>query len=124
MNTSTEPGDRFAHVTCLEARPGDRHVVVGHDTELDSWAKGAINAHFAMGLYRRILDASRMGWWQFWYRVETTETVEKHQVDDDKTLEVHTWKIYSNRNDMPIYTVILAFGYEPMRTFMDVDPGS
>lgn len=122
--TSTEPEGQFARVTCLEARPGDRHPVIGQDAVFDSWAEGFITANISKGLYRRIFEASRMGWWQFWYRVETTESVEKHQVDAGKTLEMHTWKVFSNRDDMPIYRIILALANEPLRADMDIDPGS
>jgi hypothetical protein len=123
--TSTEPEDHFALVTCMEARPGDGHAVIGENAPFDSWARARVSATLAVRLYREILEASRMGWWQFWYRVETTETEERHPTGDgDKTLNVHEWKIFTNRNDMPIYRVVLWLGREPMKLDVSVDPTS
>jgi hypothetical protein len=122
---ATKRDGQFALVTCIEARPGDGHPVIGQNMPFDSWGKALVNAQISIGLYRRILEASRMGWWQFWYRVETTETTEKHVIDDaGRTLEVHTWRVASNRPDMPIYRVVLGLGHEPMRANFDVDPRS
>lgn len=125
VGAATMPDDHFALVTCIEARPGDGHAVIGENKPFDSWAKALVYANVAVRLYREILEASRKGRWQFWYRVETTETEERHPTGDgDKTLDVHEWKISTNRNDMPIYRVILALGREPMEVNLSVDPTS
>jgi hypothetical protein len=125
VGTATKPDDHFALVTCIEARPGDGHAVIGENRPFESWADALVSAALAARLYREILEASRMGRWQFWYRVETTETQERHPTGDgDITLDVRTWKISTNRNDMPIYRVILALGREPMRGDLSIDPTS
>jgi hypothetical protein len=125
VDTATKREDHFALVTCIEARPGDGHAVIGENTPFDSWAKALVSAEIAVRLYREILEASRKGRWQFWYRVETTETKERHPTGDAaKTVDVHEWKIATNRKDMPIYRVILALGREPMDVDLSVDPTS
>ena len=123
--TSTKPEGQFALVTCMEARPGDGHPVIGANTPFDSWVKALVFANVAVGIYREILKASRKGWWQFRYRVETTETKESHPTGDgDNTLDVQVWKIATNRNDTAVYRVILALGREPMEMDLSVDPTS
>lgn len=125
VGTATKPEDFFGLVTCIEARPGDGHPAIGANTPFDSWGKALLRANVTVRLYREILEASRKGRWQFWYRVETTETEERHPTGDgDKTLDVHVWRISTNRNDMPIYRVILALGREPMEADLSVDPTS
>jgi hypothetical protein len=67
---STKTEDHFALVTCIEARPGDGHAVIGENASFTSWVKAITYSQLAVRFYTEILEASRMGRWQFWYRVE------------------------------------------------------
>jgi hypothetical protein len=126
LPTSTQvQAGKFGMVTCFEARPGDGHAVIGENAVFDELGKAMFYAHLAVRLYKEILEASRMGRWQFWYRVETTQTNESHRTGDaDTTVDVLEWKIKTNNDAMPIYRVVLFIASEPLNPNLEADPNS